>query len=1023
MKKVHLITFLLCAILQFVNAQERTVTGVVHDESTNDPIPGASVLVKGTNSGTITDVNGNFSIVVNDGATVLQISFIGMDTKEVSLGQESFYDISMTNVLESVDEVVVTAMGIKRETKALGYAVQKVDNAEINKVKEPNLVNALNGKIAGVNVTNSSGAPGGSSQIIIRGSTSLTGDNQPLFVVDGVPVDNSAVSGDTDTGGLSATSTYTGNRGMDLNSEDIESITVLKGPAAAALYGLKAASGAIVITTKKGKSGIPTVTFSSKMRVDVANRYPEQQTLYGQGSEGSYSDGTSDSWGAKLDSSNPVYNNVDDFFKTAYSYDVNASMSGGNESGNYYMSMHRQDQKGIVPTTNYTTNSFRLNVEEKKGWFTFGMNNNYVYSETLKTLTGSGLYGTSGDGAMEALFNWPVSDNMKYWKDESGDRVRLLPDVTLEDDVDNPYWTIHKNPITDKLHRYIGSGYITMKPLEWLSTTFRAGLDHYNQYSRNIIYPGSSVSEPYDEGEVTETQYQNDILTTNYTITADKKVNSFDLHALVGHNYEQTNYKRNKQQAAGLLSDFISINNADDDNKTYTNYSSTKRIYSVFGEVSVGYDNFLYINATARNDWSSTLSAENRSFFYPSVSGSFVFSKFLPEGIKDALSFAKIRASWSQVGKDAPVYQTATYLNTVTTIGGGYGNSYYGGNPDLKPETTESTEIGMNLKFLKGRFGVDFTYYNTKSKDQIIDPRVSMGTGYIFQYANFGTVENKGFEATITATPVKSKNWKWDATLNFSHNDGTVYDLPDGLSLLYVDDVQIGPAKAASVNEGDFLALTGEVWQKDDDGNLIIVSSTGLPETSTDATNIVGNREPDLLVGFNNSISYKNWNVSCLFDMRFGGDVYNATDYSMVYAGTSEKTKNRDTDRTFSGVVVDDDGNYSATTTTVSQDQDYYQNVYTMESSNFIQSVNWFRLRSASLTYSFPESLCKKIGFVQSFSLSATGTNLWLLTNYDGMDPEVSAGGSAISGAGTQGVDYMGVPATTSYSLGLNVKF
>ncbi len=1020
MRKSLLCIFILCLFTFVAEAQKRAVTGVVKEKATGDPLPGVTVQEKGTANGTVTDVSGQFHLNVNPGAT-LQFSFIGMKPVEKAVGESSTVNVSLETSTEQVDEVVVTAMGIRKETKALGYAVQKVSSEELNKVKEPNLVNALNGKVAGVNVTNSNGAPGASSQIIIRGSTSLTGDNQPLFIVDGVPVDNSAVSGDSDTGGLSATSTYTGNRGMDLNSEDIESITVLKGPAAAALYGLKAASGAIVITTKKGKSGVPEVSFSSKMRVDVANRYPKQQKMYGQGNDGSYDDGTSDSWGAKVGDA-ATYNNIDDFFKPAYSYEVSGSISAGNENGTYYMSMHRQDQKGIVPTTDYTTNSFRLNAEQKKGWFTFGMNSNFVNSETVKTLTGSGLYGTSGNGAMESLFNWPVTNNMKNWI-EDGERVRLLPDVDLEDDVDNPYWTVHKNPVTDKLNRIIGSGYITMKPLSWLTSTFRTGIDHYNQFSRSIIYPGSSVSEPYYDGTVTEIQYQNDIFTTNFTVSADKKVHDFDLHAMVGHNYEQTTYHRNKQQAAGLLSDFISIDNADEDNKTYTNYESQKRIYSFFGELSVGYKDLLYLSATGRNDWSSTLSAENRSFFYPSVSGSFLFSKILPERLKNTLSFAKLRASWSQVGKDAPVYQTATYVETVTTIGSGYKNSYYGGNPNLKPETTESSEFGLDMRFFEGKLGVDLTYYNTKSKNQIINPRVSMATGYIFKYVNFGTVTNKGFEVTVNANPLKSKNWSWNSTLNMSHNDGTVSNLPEGLTLLYVDDVQIGPAKAASVNNGNFLAITGQLWQRDSDGNLIIDSDTGNPETSTDATNIVGNREPDLLMGFNNSVSYKNWNLSFLFDIRFGGDIYNATKYSMVYAGTSKLTTNRGTDQTFNGVVVGSDGNYSSTTSTVTRDQSYYQNIYVQDATHFIQSVNWLRLRSASLTYSLPKSFYERVKFVKNLSLSLTGTNLWLLTNYKGMDPEVSAGGSAVDGAGTQGVDYMGVPATTSISFGFNVKF
>ncbi len=1020
MKKL-VIFFYLCVVVHVAMAQQRMISGVVRDEVANEPMPGVTVLEKGTSNGTVTNMDGVFRLSVKPGA-VLTFSFIGMESKDVAVGEYSNLEVILSTSTEQVDEVVVTAMGIKKETKALGYAVQKVAGSEIVKVKEPNLINSLNGKIAGVNVTNSGGGPGSSSQIIIRGGTSLTGDNQPLFVVDGIPVDNTAVSGDSGNGGLSATSTYSGNRGMDLNSDDIESISVLKGPAAAALYGLKAAAGAIIITTKKGKSGEPTVSISSKMKMDVANKLPEYQKMYGQGDDGESGDDTYTSWGAAVSDGTKTYENLEDFFKAAWSYDVNASISGGNDNANYYMSMHRLDQNGIVPTTEYTTNSFRFNGEQHKGWFTVGMNTNYIYSQTTKTLTGSGLYGSSGSGAIMSLLNWPIDNNMKNWY-EDGERVRLLPDVDLKDDVDNPYWTIHKNPVTEELHRFIGSGYIKMSPAPWIDATYRAGIDHYNSFTRSQIYPGSAVTEPYDDGAITEAEREKNIFSSNLTISAKRKVNDFDLSALVGHNYEQTTYYKNTQKAIGLLSDFMSINNADTENQSFSNYQSTKRLYSFFGELSASYKNMAFLSVTGRNDWSSTLSEENRSFFYPSVSGSFVFSELFPDNLKDKFSFGKFRASWSQVGKDAPVYQTATYVEVVNSIGGGYKNSYYGGNPNLKPETTESLEFGMDMRFLKGRLGADITYYDTRSKDQIINPRVSMATGYIFQYVNFGTVINKGVEITLTGKPVKSKNWSWDTSLNISHNDGTVTDLPEGISLLYVTDVQIGPAKSASIGEGNFLGLTGQRWEMTEDGQTILNSQTGYPITSDVASNIVGNREPDLLLGWNNSISYKNWNLSFLIDVRLGGDVYNATEYSMVYAGTSKLTENRGKDITFTGAVVDDDGNYNAATRTVEQTQEYFQDILSADASYFITSVNWFRLRSASLSYQVPKSLCTRIGFVKDIDVSLSGTNLLLFTNYDGMDPEVSAGGSGVVGAGSSSIDYAGVPATTSISLGLNITF
>jgi TonB-linked SusC/RagA family outer membrane protein len=1023
MKKCLLFIFVLCLGLHQVQAQKRTITGLVREKATGEPLPGVTVHEKSTTNGTVTDTSGEYRISVSPGA-VLSFSFIGMNPLEQKVGETARIEVLLESSTEQVDEVIVTALGIRRETRALGYAVQDVKGADLVKVKEPNLINSLNGKIAGVNITNSGGAPGTSSQIVIRGSTSLLGDNQPLFVVDGVPVDNSTQFGDTGTDGMSATATYSGNRAMDLNSDDIESVSVLKGPAAAALYGLKAAAGAVIITTKKGEQGIPRVAVSTKMKLDVVNHLPDQQGLYGQGSDGTYNADTGESWGARIADGTPVYDNLEDYFEPAWSYDINGSISGGSENASYYMSVQRLDQNGIVPTTDYVKNSFRFNGEQKKGWFTVGMNTNYINSQTTKTLTGDGLYGTSGTGYMISIINWPRTDNMAAWE-ENGEKRRLLPDVALQDDIDNPYWLVRNNPVTEELNRFLGSGYVKMSPFDWMNVTYRAGIDHYNSFTRSITSPGSAMVEPYDEGAVSEIQRQNDLFSSNLTLDVQHKINDFDLGLLVGHNYEQTTYFKNTQTAVGMLSsDFIGINNAADENKTFTNYRSQKRLYSVYGELRAGYKNIAFVSVTGRNDWSSTLSPENRSFFYPSVSGSFVFSEFFPDDLKDAFSFGKVRASWSQVGKDAPVYQTATYLDSpVQSIGGGYKDSWTGGNPDLKPETTTSTELGTDLRFMKGRLGLDFTYYHTKSEDQIIQPRVSNAIGYIFKYVNWGTVVNKGIEITLSGKPVRTKNWRWDTSLNISHNDGTVEGLPDGLDLLYVTDVQIGPAKPASVNNGIFLGLTGQQWQRTEDGQLILSSTTGYPLTSTDATNLVGNREPDLLFGFNNSISFKNWNLSFLIDARMGGAVYNATEWAMVKSGLSKETVHRGETKTFTGVTVSETGEYVEATSTVTLDQNYYQNIYTAESSHFITDVNWLRLRSASLNYSVPEALCRRLGFVEGIDISLSGTNLLLFTNYDGMDPEVSAGGAGVQGAGSVGVDYAGVPATRSVALGLNLKF
>lgn len=1027
--KRTLLLFLVCLmwVSAQIVAQQRTVSGIVRQVGNNAPLVGVSVSIKGTNKGTQTGVDGKFSISAAP-TDRLRFVYIGYNEKEVLVGTSQNLTVMLSESAEALGEVIVTAMGIKRDKAALGFSAQEIGSEELLKNKDPNIINSLNGKIAGVNITNSGGAPGASASIVIRGGTSLERDNQPLFVIDGMPMDNSTGQGDNSAfDGSVNLSTTNSNRAMDINPEDIESMSVLKGPAAAALYGLRAAAGAIIITTKKGQEGTTSLSLTSRFVTNWVNKLPEQQSTFKQGSSynGTFTDQTQRSWGPAFAAGETVYDNMGDFFQTAYAYDNSFNLSGGSKTGNFYLSASNLDQSGVVPTTDFKRSTVRFNAEQKKGAFTFGVNASYSKSETQKTLTGSGLWGSGGSGYMESIIAWPRNDDMSAWLNADGTKRRLLPELPLDEDSDNPYWLINKNPQKDQTDRLIGTVYTNVKVADWLDVNYRLGIDSYNTDFRSLTAPGSSVKIAWQKGMLSETTRDYSYLNSNFMLNFHKTFKQdWDVNFVLGTTAEDTHLRSNSARAENfVIPDFISLNNAANENRYFAQSNNKKRLLGVYGDFRLAYKSLLYLSVTGRNDWSSTLPPENQSFFYPSFSGSFVFTELMPKS--DILSFGKLRASYAQVGKDAPAYQTNTYLfGPELTIGGGFRNSWTRGNNLLKPETTTSKEFGTDLRFLKGRISLDATYYINNSKDQILQPRVSNATGYILSYVNVGEIENKGFELSLTGSPIKRKDFRWDATLNFSHNKGVVKELPGALPILYVTDVQVGNAKAASFDDGNFMGLSGTLWQKDKDGNLLLNWATGYPLTDANATKPVGNREPSFIGGLNNNFSYKNWDLSFLFDFRKGGDIYNGTEYLLTAFGLSKNTENRGNTVSFSGMSLNPaTGAYEAVTREVKADEKYYRDIYLNNASFFIEKVNWLRLRSLSLAYSLPSETLSRVKFLKGATITATGTNLLLFTNYSGMDPETSAAGAGVIGSGSVGIDYAGVPATASFGIGLNLKF
>ncbi|WP_210420753.1 SusC/RagA family TonB-linked outer membrane protein [Chitinophaga sp. XS-30] len=1005
--------------------QQKTITGTVLSDE-GSPMPGVTVRIKGTTRNAQTDVRGIFTIQASSGE-VLVLSFIGYADQEVTVRESSTLNITMRLSETALGEVVVTAMGIKKEKKELGYSVQDIKSDELLKNKDPNLINSLNGKIAGLSITNSGGAPGSSASIVIRGGTSLERDNQPLFIIDGMPMDNSTGQGDNSAfDGTTNLATTNSNRAMDINPEDIESISVLKGPAAAALYGLRAAAGAIIITTKKGQEGTVTGSVTSRYITNWVNRLPKQQGIYKQGSyyNGSFTDETTRSWGDKFEPGEAVYDNMGDFFETANAFDNSFSLSGGSKTGNFFLSGSNLNQSGVVPTTNFTRSTIRFNGEQKLGIVTLGVNASYSTSETQKTLTGSGLWGSSGSGYMESIIAWPRNDEMKTWLNPDGTKRLLLPDLSLDANVDNPYWILNKNPQSDQTDRFIGNIYATVKFTDWFDATYRLGVDNYVTAYSNLIAANSSVKLDWQNGMLSKTDRRYNYVNSNLMLNFHKTFNDWDASLVLGTSSEDTYLRSVSHRSENfIIPDFHTLNNANPEDKYFSENINRKRLVGVYGDLRVSYRNTIFLSVTGRNDWSSTLPVQNQSFFYPSFSGSFVFTELLPKS--SILSFGKVRASWAQVGKDAPAYQTNTYLfGPEQTIGGGFRNYWTRGNDLLKPETTTSTEFGTELRFLNGRLGLDVAYYINNSKDQILQPRVSNATAYILSFVNTGEIENKGLEVTVTANPIRKKDFRWDVMLNVSGNRGKVKALPGALPILYVTDVQVGNAKAASFDGGTFMGLSGSKWQTDDDGNLLLNWDTGYPLTSTLTTTPVGNREPKLLGGLNNSFSYKSFNFSFLFDFRVGGDIYNGTEYLLTAYGLSERTANRGSEITFTGMALNPaTAKYEEVTRTVVADEKYYRDILLNNAPSFIEKVNWLRLRSISLAYSLPQPALRKLPFLKGATLTASGTNVLLFTNYSGMDPETSAAGAGVIGSGSVGIDYCGVPATSGFALGLNLKF
>jgi len=1029
------------------------ITGTVRQASDRTPLPGVNVIVKGTSNGTSTGSDGRYTLANVPAGATLVFSFVGYEPIE-RRAEGGSLDVTLTASNSDLDEVVVLAYGIKQERRDLVTAVQEVTSKDIIDSRQTNIVNALQGKVAGVNITSSGGGAGEGASIVIRGGTSLDGDNQPLFVIDGMIMDNSSFQESTAPGGGSAFNGIMGrsigaaNRAGDLNPEDIASMTVLKGPAAAALYGLRAANGAVVITTKKGSAGRTQLNFRSQYSVDEVNRLPKMQDLYGQGTGGLYDPNSRISYGPRFQPGQPVYDNLGNFFQRGNTLQNFVNMSGGSDKASFFASASNLRQNGVTPQSQYDKTTVRISGSAQLSpKLSVTGSAQYLNSGAIRPLQGPGLISTTGTlssgGFLLSLLNWPRNDDARNYLNPDGSRRRLLPlGAGVDADADNPYWTVAKNPQSDRTNRFVGNVQVTFSPIKNLTLSHNIGTDVYTTRSQSVRAVGTSQASN-QFGGLAQTVDQNRLITATTLATYNRSLFGEKLRGslTVGNTIEE-----NKDEAVdyvGLIfqnPDFIGLNNTV--NRNALQRDQTRHLIGNFARLSTTiFDQFI-VELQARYDQSSTLPRPEqgkifgKGFLYGSAAVGYEFTKILGLDQNPVLNYGKLRASVAEVGKDTGPYRVLAPLTTNTYIGGGLRNDFFGSNPNLRPERTRTYEAGVNLQFFKNRLSLDVNYYRSRTVDHLIAPRVSQATGFILQYINGGVVTNEGQEISLSGTPVRSASgFTWDVNANFYHNTNNVESLPAPLTVVYQSD-----AFVTNVHEGgafpghpisgiaatDFNRVTDPASPA---FGQIILDANGYPTaTSASAFLYAGNRAPRFTTQLTNTFTYKGLSLSTLFDFRVGGVVVNGNDLYQTSVGTSLRTAERYKTVVFNGVVAQKDASgattYVPNTRPVELTQGYYTNVLAGVGTAFIEDGSWARLRYLTLSYALPTRLLGgPASFLKGIELSVTGRNLVLLTKYSGADPETAAAGAGVRGGGSGGIDYGNTPGTRGVDMGVRVNF
>lgn len=1054
-------------------AQSQGITIKVTSADDGEPVVGAAVVIQNSKVGGVTDVDGQLTISrLPVAAKKLTISYIGMKSQTVTIKGDVVNVVLQPNATD-LNEVVVTAMGVTRQKKALGYATQEISSDQLTTGKDNNILNSLSGKLAGVRITNTQGDVG-SSRIVIRGETSIAGENQPLFIVDGIPVDNSQLN----SRGVGRDFK---NAIADLNPEDIQSMSVLKGPNAAALYGARAAHGAIIITTKngKGQKGLG-VTGHVSTQVSFAANLPEFQNLYGQGAGGRFSyvdgkgagvnDGVDESWGPRLDAgllipqfdspvdangnrtatpwvSNP--NNVNDFFRTGFTSNYGVAIAKADDKYQFRISYNNEHQKSIVPGASTNKTNFTLNTDYKLAkWVSVGATANYIlYS--APSLPGSAMASGSNARSNSTMLQF-------LWFGRQVNTASLKEDYSRNWNssyYSNPYWNAYYNTQSQDRHRLIGDFHLAFHLLDGLDLRLRTSTDWYNDKRKSKVKWGTSGT-PY--GNYSEENYTVQENNTEAVLTYQKQISQdWNVDALVGFNVRNKKYEYNYQAAPRLaVPDLYTLTNSRDQ-LTSSNDFYRLRQYGVYASATVNYKNWAYLSLTGRNDWSSTLPVGNNSYFYPSVTASVLLNEALGFTSRQ-VNYLKLRGGWSQVGADADPYQLANVYDIQTAFNGNpmLTASTTGKNPNLKPEQTNSTEIGLEGSFFDNRLHLDFSYYQTDSKNQILSLATSAASRYTSQVRNAGHIRNRGYEVQLGIVPIRKAGFEWRADINYSSNRSKVIKLDDeGLITsyqLYSSGIQI----LAQVGES-YGTLFGSSYTRDDKGN-VVVDANGLPKISS-TSKVLGHFQPDWQGGITNTFRYKRFTFSFLVDASFGGKIFSNTNKTGIYTGVLASTLpgrdaehgglwyyknggvneqiaapqyttsadglyyaniNGEQTRVYQdGIIVNGVTESGEKNNTVVSAENYYHRLYSIAEAN-VFSASYVKLREVSFTYQLPVSLARKLS-LQDISVALTARNLWIIhKDAPNIDPEV-----AITSGNAQGVEAYSLPTTRQIGLNLTVKF
>lgn len=1058
-KKFTSVLLFLAMGIGVASAQDSKITGKVIDEN-GEPVIGASIVVRGTTVGTVSDIDGNFTLEVPADGKHLMISYIGMRTQQVDIAPN--VTVRLLNDTQNLDEVVVTAMGISKEKKALGYAVQDVKSEELTQAANTSLASAMQGKVSGVDIAPSSGMPGASAKITIRGSRSFTGDNTPLYVVDGMPIASTA---DVDTGSSVSGSDFA-NRAVDLDPNDIESINILKGQAASALYGMRAANGVIVITTKSGKGaakGKPQVSFSTNLSFDKISTLPELQKEYAQGSGGVFNPNTSSVWGPKISElpndatyggntdnaytrqygmqqgkyyvpqranagMDPwavpqAYDNAKEFFNTGMSWSNSVNIRQAFDRGNYSFSLGNTTTDGIVPSTGMDRYNAKLSgtAQLHKNWQT-GFSGNYVASKITKQTA-------ANSGIMATVYGAPPSYDL------AGIPSHIEGDPYTQNNFrggsfDNAYWAVENNEFTERSQRFFGNTYIQYNTRfntdnHQLTVKWQGGVDSYTTNYTDLWGYGHAGGR----GEITEYHYTVNEFNSLFTAAYSWNINEdlvFD--ALVGN--EIVDNKKKYSESYGMNFNFSGWNHID--NASVYSASGTyrkKRTVGNFANVSLAWRNMLYFNATVRNDIVSSMPRDNRSFTYPSVSLGWIFTELEPLK-NEILTYGKFRGSYAEVGMAGDYYQS--YYRTPS-VGSGFSSGtpvMYPLNgvtaytpysvvydPNLKPQNTKSWELGGDLGFFDGLINFNYTFSRQDTKDQIFEVPLAGSTGFGSLMTNGGSMYSNTHEFTLQVNPINTKSFKWDFAFNFSKINNYVEELAEG-----VESIFLGGFTEPQVRAGigyKFPVIYGVSFLRDDAGNLI-VDEQGLPQAGEEK--VIGTVSPDFQLGFNTTFEFYKFRLSAVLDWKQGGQIYAATGGLLDYYGTSQKSADYRSMDYFivDGVKADGTKNdirivgqhRDASDADLADAQDYFSTLNDI-SESMIQDNSFLKLREISLSYPVWDKNSLKV------NVSVFARNILLWSELKGYDPEASQGNNNMGG----GFERFSLPGTSSYGFGINVNF